>query len=98
MRSTPPWITSGSLDASGPDRRVPDPNVFHHFDRPVGCDPVMEVKRARLGVENATSGLDLCGMQRDLRAMVPSQGIGEPVTDEGQRREGAQEGKRLDIG
>ena len=72
--------------------------MFHHFDRPVGCDPVMEVKRARLGVENATSGLDLCGMQRDLRAMVPSQGIGEPVTDEGQRREGAQEGKRLDIG
>ena len=58
----------------------------------------MEVKRARFGVESATSGLYLCGMQRDLRAVVPSQVIGEPVIDEGQRREEAQEGERLDIG
>ena len=85
-----------TLNAPGPDCRVPDPDVFRPLNEPVGHSPVVEVGRwARLDVECATFGLNLCGMQRDLRAVVPPREVGEPVAEEGQRREGAQ-GEKLE--
>ena len=74
-----------ALNPPGPDCRVPDPDVFRPFNEPVGDSPVVEVRRwARLDIESATFGLDLCGMQRDLRAAVPPREVGEPVAEEGQ--------------
>jgi len=79
-----------ALNTPGPDCRVPDPDGFRPFNEPVGRSPVVEVGRwARLGVESATSSLNLCGMQRYLRGVVPPREVGEPVTEESQRREGA---------
>lgn len=84
-----------ALKTSGPDRRVPDPNVFRSFDKPVGHSPVVEVGRwARPGVEGTTSGLDIGCMERNLRAVVPLWKVEEPITEEGQRREGTK-GKKL---
>jgi hypothetical protein len=61
-----------ALNAPGPDRRVPDPNVLCSFNKPVRHCPVKEVRRwARLGIESATSGLSPCSVQRNLRAAVP---------------------------
>ena len=49
------------------DRCVPDPNVFRSSNKSCqrGC------KGARLGVVNATSGLDPCKIQGNLRAVIP---------------------------
>ena len=77
-----------TLNAPGPDCCVPDPDVFRPFNEPVRRSPVVEVGRwARLGVESATSGLNLRGMLRYLRAVVPPREVGEPVAEECQRRE-----------
>lgn len=85
-----------TLKAPGPNCSVPNPNMFRSFDKPVGHGPVVEVGRwARLGIESATSGLDLFCMERDSRAVIPLLEVGEPIAEEGQRREGA-EGKELD--
>jgi len=61
-----------TLKAPGPNCSVSDPNVFRSLDEPVGYGPVVEVGRwARLGIESATSGLDLCCVERDVRAVIP---------------------------
>ena len=73
-----------TLDAPSPDCRVPDPNVFRSFDEPVGHGAVVEVDRwARFCVESATLSLNLCCMQRNLRAVVPFREVGEPISEEG---------------
>lgn len=78
-----------TLNAPGPYCRVPDPDVFRPVDKSVGRGAVVEVGRwSRLGVESATSGLNLRGMQRHLRAVVPVREVGERVAEEGERREG----------
>ena len=57
-------------NAPGSNRRVPDPNAFGSF-KLVERSQVAEVGRgAGLGDESATSGLDLCGVQRDLGTVV----------------------------
>lgn len=81
---------------SGPDRRVPDPNVFRPLDEPVGGGPVVEIgRRRRLGIESATSGLDFRSMEWDLQAIIPLWKVGEPITEECKGGEG-NEGKELD--
>ena len=59
------WSTPGS------DRRVPDPNAFSSFDNLLNAVRSQKSEEgAGLGDESATSGLDLCGMQRDLGTVV----------------------------
>ena len=84
------------LKASGPNRRVPDPNVFRPPDEPVGDGAIVEIGRwSGLGIEGTTPGLDFRSVEWDLRAVIPLWKVGEPITEECKGGEGT-EGKKLD--